>query len=294
MMESKLVGHIEAFFTLLIWGTTFLMSKTLMSSFTASQILLIRFVIAYFVLSLISLLKNDFHIVLKDELLFFLAGCLGLSLEALCEIFSMRYTSTANTSVIVSTNPFFIGLASILFLKNNKKPKWNFFVGFVIALAGATVISFNGATKFGLNPLGDLIAFGSAITWAAYTVLITKLSERNYSTLYITRRVYFWGVISMILSVFLEKEPFDYPSLFTVPNLPYLLFLGIFASALGFIFWNSATKLISPVSAGVYLYLTPVITVIAGALFLKEQINIVSIVGIATVIVGTWLSSLEK
>lgn len=296
MEKSKFSGHIAATFTLIIWGTTFLMSKSLMESFTTFQILLIRFILAYVVLSVMSLFSKTGKITLKvnttkDEVFFILAGCLGLSIEAVCEIVSMKYTYTANTSVIVSTNPFFIGLASILFLKEKENVKWNFFLGFLVALIGAAIISFNGATEFGLNPLGDIIAFGSAISWAGYTILVAKLSDQGYSTLFITRRIYFWGFLSMLLANLIAKDTFNFKAMFIFPNIFYLLFLGIFASALGFVFWNHATKIISPVGASIYLYLTPVVTLISGVIVLKEKVNFVSIVGIITVTIGTWLSS---
>lgn len=295
--KSGLIGNAAALYSALIWGTTFIVTKNLMEDFNAAEILLIRFFIAFVVLFIARLIKGreekpENHSG-KDELLCFVCGLTGLFIYGTFEILSMKYTYASNTSTIVSTNPFFIALFTILFLKE-EKPRVNFFLGFLIAITGVVLISFNGATQFGLNPLGDGLALLSAASWGVYTTFVKKLSNRGYSTVYITRHTYFWGSLIMAAALPFFGLNTDLTRFENPVSVGSLLFLGIFASCTCFLTWNFATRTIGPVSSSVYIYAIPAITIIFAAILLHEKVNIISVLGIVLVVAGTVVSSLKK
>lgn len=295
--NKKLTGNLCALYSVLVWGTTFAVTRNLMNSFNAAEILFTRFLIAFAVLGTARLIKGKDKISTeynrKDELLFFLSGLTGLFLYGTLEILSMKYTYTSNTSTIVSTNPFFIAMFAVLLLKE-KKPRWTFFVGFLIAISGVALISFNGATQFGLNPLGDGLALLCAVAWGLYTSIVKKLSNKGYSTVFITRHTYFWGSVIMGISLPFFGINSDFSRFTGTSAILSLLFLGVIASCTCFLTWNFATSAIGPVSSGIYIYSLPVISIITAALVLKERVNVFSAVGIAVVIIGTVISSLKK
>lgn len=295
--SMALKGNLCALFSTVIWGTTFIVTKNLMADFNAAEILLTRFFTAFIVLMIIRLIKgkDDGGIQhnKKDELLLFGCGLTGLFLYGTLEIISMQYTYASNTSTIVSTNPFFIALFAIIFLKE-EKPRVNFFLGFLIAISGVALISFNGATQFGLNPLGDFLALLCAVAWGVYTTLIKKLSNKGYSTMYITRHTYMWGALIMAVSLPFFGTNGGFSRFLNTTSLLSLLFLGIIASCTCFLSWNFATRAIGPVNSGIYIYAIPVVTIISAAIVLHESVNIMSVFGIVLVIIGTVISSLRK
>lgn len=69
-----------------------------------------------------------------------------------------------------------------------------------------------------------------------------------------------------------------------------LLFLAVLASAVCYMTWNAALKSIGSVTANVYVYLSPVITLIASAIFLGEPITARAVGAIALILAGLWLS----
>lgn len=81
------------------------------------------------------------------------------------------------------------------------------------------------------------------------------------------------------LSVFIEFK-----------NLANILFLGFGASALCFVTWNLAVKLLGPVKTSVYIYMVPVITVVTSVIILHEHITLPAILGIGLTIAGLFLS----
>lgn len=76
-------------------------------------------------------------------------------------------------------------------------------------------------------------------------------------------------------------------------NIINLLYLGIGASALCFVTWNYAVKVLGAVKTSVYIYLVPVITVVISAIVLKEKITLITIIGTALTMLGLFLSEMK-
>ena len=140
----------------------------------------------------------------------------------------------SNVGVIISVAPFFTAIMSHLFLKEEGKLRANFFIGFVVAMIGIFLISFNGS-KLELHPVGDLSALLAAFVWARDSILTKKIRSYEYHTILTTRRVFFYGILFMIPALFL----FDFRlelSRFTNPVYGVnIIFLGLGASALCFL-----------------------------------------------------------
>ena len=80
-------------------------------------------------------------------------------------------------------------------------------------------------------------------------------------------------------------------SRFTNPvSLLNILFLGLGASALCFVTWNFAVKLLGAVKTSIYIYMVPVITVVTSVLILHEKITAMAVIGTILTLVGLLLS----
>ena len=137
-------GHIAAFITILIWGTTFISTKVLLRTFTPIEILFVRFVIGYLALWLVRP-KRLAPAARKEEWYFAAAGLCGITLYYLCENVALTFTLASNVGVIISIAPFFTALFGCIFLKD-KRPSPRFYLGFVIAIIGICLISFTGVS----------------------------------------------------------------------------------------------------------------------------------------------------
>lgn len=288
MKNNSINGHISAFVTIIIWGTTFISTKILLSDFAPIEILFIRFVLGLVALIIISpklfKLKS-----LKEELIFAGAGLSGICLYYLLENIALTHTMASNVGVIISTAPFFTAILSHIFIKNNEKLKVNFFVGFGIAIAGICLISFNG-TKAQLNPHGDILALVAAFVWAVYSLLTKKISSFGYSTIHTTRRIFTYGIIFMLPLLFVFDFKFNINKIFDMKNLLNLLYLGLGASALCFVTWSYAVKTLGAIKTSVYIYLVPVITILTSVLFLEEKLTAISVTGTVFTLIGLFVS----
>lgn len=288
MKPIKSAGHLAALFTILVWGTTFISTKVLLTAFQPVEILFFRFV-----LGLAALLAAYPHplkgTTAKQELTFAAAGLCGVCLYYLLENVALTYTMASNVGVILSVAPCFTALLSRLVLKGEEKLGVRFFAGFGVAMAGIVLVSLNGSA-LQLNPVGDLLALLAAFVWACYSILTRKIAGFGFHTILTTRRVFGYGILFMIPALFLFGFRLDLGRFANVPYLLNLLFLGLGASALCFVTWNAAVKLLGAVKTSVYIYLVPVITVAASVLILQEPFTWMTGAGIVLTLAGLLLS----
>ncbi|AVQ30401.1 MAG: DMT family transporter [Fusobacterium varium] len=288
MNNKNTLGHISAILTVLIWGTTFISTKVLLSHFTPIEILFFRFSLGFIALLLIyphKLVLTD----KKQEKLFMLAGLCGVTLYFLFENIALTYSFASNIGVIVSISPFITGILTHFFLKQEKL-KLSFFLGFFVSITGVALISFNGSTVLKLNPIGDILAVLAAATWSIYSIVTKKISDYQYNTIQVTRRIFFYGLIFMLPALFF----FDFHigiDRFKEPLLLFnILFLGFGASAVCFVTWNLSLKLLGVLKTSVYIYAVPVITVAFSAFILKEKITSIAMVGTFLTLAGLFIS----
>ena len=288
---NRLFYHLVAFLVVAIWGVTFVYTKLLLiAGLTAAQIFVLRFVVAYLLLLAYSLTRKQFRLfssVWQDELLMVALGITGGSLYFLTENSAMIYTTTTNTSLIVCLCPLIAALLIALFFRSMRLHGLQI-VGMVMAAIGVIIVVLNGRFVLHLSPLGDALAFGACLCWALYSLLMIPASQR-YDTTFITRKVFFYGLVSMI-PFFLIYPNLPSPSVVLRPDvLANLLFLGCVASMLCFLAWNWVIKKLGAVIATNYVYFNPVTTVLFAWLILSERITIYFLIGTLLILTGMYL-----
>ncbi len=288
MENKKLFGHLAAIFTIIVWGTTFISTKVLLTDFQPVEILFVRLLLGLVALFIVypHPLKG---VTLKQELTFAAAGLTGITMYYLMENIALNLTMASNVGVIVSVSPFFTVILASIFLKEEGKMRITFFLGFVLAMLGIALISFNGA-KLQLNPIGDFLCLGCAFVWGCYSILSKKIGEYGYSVIQTTRKIFIYGILFMIPTLFFFDFKLDFGTLMEPKYLLNYLYLGLCASATCFVSWNYAVRALGAVKTSIYIYLIPVITIIASALILKEPVTWMSAAGTILAILGLVLS----
>ena len=288
MFNTKPAGHIAALITIVIWATTYVSTKVLLVSFKPEEILIFRFSMAYIALW-IACPKNFKTKNFKQEVVFILAGLTGICLYYLLENIALTYTMASNVGVIVSVTPFFTALMSHIFLKDEGKLEWNFFIGFLLAIAGISLISFNGA-ELKLNPIGDCLALCASLVWSIYSVLTKKIAGLGYNVIMATRRTFFYGIIFMMPAVSLMGVDWSIERFYDKVNLFNILFLGLGASAMCFVTWSYAVKILGAMHTSIYIYMVPVITVVTSVIVLGEAVTRLAIIGTILTLTGLLIS----
>lgn len=284
--------HLLAMFVVSVWGVTYISTKVLLNNgMTPAEIMFCRFLIAYFLIWFISP-KKLWADSCKDECFFLLAGLFGGSLYFQTENIALQYTLASNVALILCTAPVLTAVLSHFFVKGERLRK-NLITGSLIALSGVALVIFNGHFVLKLNPLGDLLCLVAALSWACYTIILRKVNGR-YSTLFITRKVFFYGLLTLLPVFFFTPPSLNVTILMRPVVLSNLLFLGVIASLLCYIIWNSVVKQLGGVRANNYIYASPLVTLLASSLILDERITGVAIAGAALIIGGVYIAGRKK
>ena len=289
MISKIIIGHLYAIFIIVVWGLTFVSSKILLRDFTPVEILFDRFLLATLALFVVCPKSLKF-ISWKVELYSALVGFFGITLYFVFENNALIYTNAANASLIVSTSPFFVGLLNYLLDKD--KPNLNFFIGFVVAIIGIFFLSF-GSMSMNINPIGDLMAIGSAVVWGFYNLFVVKLQRMHISSFTITAKSFFYSVV-LTLPLMFEDYSIKADRLIEPINLINYGFLALLASSLSFFLWSKSIEYIGSMKTNVYIYGIPVVTAIGAVFILDEKFNIYSAIGMTLAIGGLVISQLKK
>lgn len=286
--RRETAGHLAAVITIIIWGTTFVSTKVLLEDFPPVDILFYRFLIGLIVLIMVHPHVLTFRS-WRQEALFAGAGLCGVTLYFLLENIALTLTYASNAGMIVAVIPMITAVLAH-FLLSGEKLEPRFFIGFAAAFTGLALIFFNGQMMLKLNPLGDILAAASAFVWAAYAILMKKISTFGYHTIQCTQRIFLYGLLFMVPALFLFDFRFDASPFASPVNWLNILFLGAGASALCFVTWNWSVGVLGAVKTSAYIYMVPVITIAASVVILQEKLTWVAFCGGALTLAGLYIS----
>lgn len=294
--------HLLAFLTMSIWGSTFVSTKMLLANgLTPAAIFLLRFSMAYIGLSLVWLIRHRhphytpegrggrwFCRSWRDELGMLAAGLTGGSLYFLTENTALQMAMASNVSLIVCLSPLLTALLAIP-LHTGERTNTSFWAGSLIAFTGVAFVSWGSTHESGgAAPLiGNLLALTAAALWAVYQHVVRPLAQR-YGTLMLTRKVFGYGLITIIPVVLSEPaEPWN--ALGHPVVWGNLLFLGLVASLLCYAAWNVVVARLGAIISANYIYLNPLVACLASYLILGERLSPTMLIGGAAILTGLYI-----
>jgi len=281
--------------TIVIWGSTFVFTKLLLlAGLSAAQIFTLRFIIAYVLLLAYSIRRfRVFADSWRDELLLMALGVTGGSVYFLAENEALNYTTATNTSLIVCSCPLVASVLIGLFYKAERMSRLQT-LGALMAVAGVCVVVLNGHFVLHLSPIGDTLALAANLCWALYSVLMIP-AGRKYDSVFITRKVFFYGLLTIIPYYIWRPEELDFSKItFTSSVLFNLLFLGCVASMACFLAWTWVIKRLGAMVTTNYVYLNPVATIVFAWWILSEQITPFFLLGTVLILLGMYLADKKK
>ena len=298
-MEKKRIGyHLLALAVVAVWGVTFVSTKTVISAgMHPVAIFFLRFVMAYvgiWVLTLVKKGNTKLWNGWKEELVFLFLGVTGGSLYFITENTALAYTQACNVAFLVCVAPVFTALFTLIYRRfrhgrfadglENVRLGLPLIGGTLLALTGMALVIFDG-TKVELSLAGDLLSLGAALCWASYSLYMGQMT-REYGAVYATRKVFFYGLLTILPFIGGVADSFS-PAVLGQPVVwGNLLFLGVVASLVCFIVWNLVMERLGNVTSTNYVYLNPVFTLITAMIFLGEHMSPMAAIGSAAILAG--------
>lgn len=277
--------HILALATILMWGTTFASTKVLlMHELTPPEIILYRFIIAYAMTWVFSRkLRADS---LVDELLLAMAGFTGGTLYFMAENTAIDYTITANVALVGCVTPLLTALLTSVVYREHITGRMA--VGSAAALLGVGLVVLNGSV-LKIHPLGDALALMASLAWAVYGVVVRRFDGR-YTTWFVTRKVFFYGMVTMVPFILFGKEGSLHLNKLCIPVVAgNIVFLSIVASMLCFYTWNLVLEKLGTIRASNYMYTQPLVALSCSAWILGEPVTPIALAGAVFILVGVYM-----
>ena len=318
---------------ILVWGMTFANTRALLEDFSALEILIGRFGLAWVALwgwEICSKLRGrDAPLIAtasrqpaaggypapmkcgwRDEWLFAAMGFCGIFCYQFLENCAIYYTNASNVAIFVSFGPIVTAALARAFTRDRSLSA-ALLGGSLIAIVGVALVSMNGVVNLHLRPIGDLMALGAMVSWGFYSILIGKANEKGYPPSFAIRKAFGWSLVMMLPLCVWGVMDSGYCALdgsFSVTfdwtanverfsnwlNWLNLGFLGLLASAASFAMWNYACNALGVVRATIGLYLTPIVGIIFAALFLGERPTPMSTLGGVVIIIGVAIANWRK
>lgn len=287
MLGGTLLGHIAAIVTVAMWGYSFVSSKVLLDNGLGPvHIYFYRFVLAYLMVLFISH-KRLWASNWRDEGLFVVCALTSGSLYFIAENTALQYTLTTNVSLLTSLSPLITTMLVGLVYKTEKFGIGTW-LGSAIAVAGVACVVFNSSTSLEVRPLGDFLALAAAFSWAFYSLILRRLNA-HYDVWFITRKTFFYGILTSIPFLIFEPESQSVATIISRPEVyANLLFLGLGASTIAYVLWAYTVKTVGAVKANNYMYLQSIVTLKVSAIVLGEHVNFIGYLGIFLILAGLW------
>ncbi len=287
-----LLWHFLAVFTVAVWGASFVSTKILLNAgFLPTHVYLLRFAFAYLMLLAVSherLFAKSF----RDEVMLACCGLTAGSIYFIAENTALEFSLVSNVSLIVCANPLLTMIFGGLLYRSERLGKRQF-AGSILTLCGMVLVVLNGKFILDLSPVGDLLAFVAALVWTIYSLIVRPLSER-YSTLFISRKIFFYGALTSLPVLFFVGTDIPWAAFKNPVVAGNFLFLGIVASLFGYVIWNKALRVIGTVLASNYIYAIPLFSIVLSVIFLHERITPVAVLGACLILCGMVLAEYRK
>lgn len=280
----KLKAHFIAFLTIFIWSITFVQTKVLLNYLSADEILIDRFLLA---LIFFWLIKPKFiSTTLKEEVLFLFLGLSGIFGYYSLENYALKYSTSINVGLIVTTAPIFTAIISIYTNRQSLQNIKFTILGFLLVLFGLFAMDYNKISQINI---GDLLAIFGSISFGIYSYLL-GLVPKKFDTITTTKKSFLWGVIFLIIFSIVNKSQFHFNAYLNIKVWTNLIFLSFIASGLCFLMWKWSIFIIGARKTSNYIYLVPIINAFASVAILNEVITLNIVFATIFILIGLYIS----
>jgi drug/metabolite transporter (DMT)-like permease len=293
--QSHMIAYILLTLAPLFWAGNFVIGRALRNDFAPIELNFGRWLVALVILLPLSYgqMRRAWPVLYAEWKLIVLLGLLGVAAFNTLVYQALNHTQALNASLFTSAVPIVIAMASWLLFRDTLTPFQIF--GISISLVGVLVMITRGdmgaLLHVQFNP-GDLWMLLAVPVWGVYSALLKRRPAELPQLGLLTATVVV-GVVAMVPLVVWQANQ----GLLVKPTLENalgLLYVGVFASVLAFLCWNSGLITLGPNRGGTFIHLIPIFGALLSIVFLDEQIATYHLVGATLVFAGIALTNVRQ
>ena len=275
------------------WGASSIAAKEALLQMSATEIVTIRFTIAFFIILSLALIlrgRKVFRIDARDIPIFVVMSLANVSIGFLLQVQALTYTTVTNFSLEFNMSTFFIMLMGAAFLGERLTRKK--MAGAGIAFAGAALIITGGHMDFASSHLpGDLMGIGSALSFGIFSIVSKKVSKK-YDIMTILVYTFLFGVLELLPCCLLGTPMTSLTSLNAL-SWSSILFLAVLCSVFAFLVYTHGLNRLKASDVAMSIYMTPLAGIVLAVILLGETLTAYTIGGAALILAGMYMTQGE-
>jgi drug/metabolite transporter (DMT)-like permease len=291
-MSRRTSPHLSPYLLLsltsLIWSLNWVIGKAIVGHVSPLTLTFIRWLVAVAAIMPFAWpgIRAHWPLIRSNWRVIVWLGFWGTGLHNAFAYVGLQYTTATNGVILNSSIPILIILLGWLVYRERITRVQT--LGVVISLAGILAIVSRGdpavLAQLHLNR-GDLIVLVGMVFWAAYTVFL-RMKPEGLPGLALLACCGCVGLTLLFPLMAYEMVFLDGRVEFTPATLGAMLYVGIFPSFVGYVFWNRGVAQVGPAISGIFVHLMPPFGALLAWLFLDERLYAYHLVGIALILLG--------
>jgi len=284
--------YLKLLLATLFWGGAFVAGRVISKDMEHFSIAFLRFSVAcLLLLPLMWKTEGGFVRLTKSQFIsIILLGLTGVFAYNAMFFKGLQTIEASRAALIIATCPVFITIFSGVFFRDRISPAKMF--GIMISVCGAAIVVCRGkpAEIFKGNlGWGEFYMFCCVLSWVAYS-LIGKSVMKEISPIVAVTYSAVVGAVALFVPALFEGLLGNLTRHSATAWL-IILYLGVFATVVGFLWYYEAIRRIGPVRAGLFINFVPVFTIVLAFIILREEITVSLAIGAVLVISGVYLTN---
>ena len=287
LLRPGIVARLGVLAAVVLWGISFVATKAALREVSPVTLIFTRFALGVGVLLLLLKLRREPLIPPRDTWpMLAVMGFVGIFVHQMVQAHGLTLTTAVRTGWLIGLTPIWSAVLAAVFLGEGFGPRK--LVGLSLGLAGALLVITRGELSARVLALpatrGDLLILASTVNWAIYTILGRDTLKRLGSTRAIGAAMFLgWA---MLIPFFVSAAGWQEYRDLSSTSLIAIVFLGVGCSGLGYLFWYAALERLETSQVAAFLYLEPLVTLLAAVALLGESVAVSTILGGVLVLVG--------
>jgi drug/metabolite transporter (DMT)-like permease len=296
-MSSRTSFHTSPYLLLSLtsffWSLNWVIGRAIVGHVTPLTLTFIRWVVAVAVMMPFAWpgIRSHWREIRRNWRVILWLGFWGTGLHNAFAYVGLQYTTATNGVILNSSIPILIIVLGWLIYRETITRTQT--LGVVISMAGILAIISRGEpaalARLSMNH-GDLIVLAGMVFWAAYTVFL-RMKPEGIPGLALLACCGTIGMVLLFPLMAWEMALGGGHIEFTPATIAAMLYVGVFPSFVGYVFWNRGVAEVGPNVAGIFVHLMPVFGALLAWLFLDERIQPFHIAGIALILAGIALTT---
>lgn len=270
-----------------VWGSTYLVNYFAIQTIPPMLMSGTRFVTASLIMFGIARLLKLERPTRAQWRNCIISGVLLLSIGTGAVVWAEQFVDTGIAALIVSIDPLIVVL--LMWLVLGRRPQWNSVIGTFLGIIGVVLlVSQNSFLVNGNMILGIIVIFVSILAWAYAMIFVSKADLPKSSVQVAGMQMLAGGIFLLLASALTGEYRAFHWHLLTAKSILSWFYLVIFGSILAFSAFNYLLVRVSPEKVATNTYVNPVIAVLLGWAFNKEQVTIQSLIAAAIMLTGVF------